>query len=177
MHTIKIASVALWFCLASCAVCVAQMRTEALVDLTIRNSTGKYIVTVSPGELEQALDITWEKSGRRVAIAHYSNLAFVYALPKYPKADHLITVWEAGTATTTVVFRLVPPSNQREIFFEDSSEIEPDFINSSSGGEFMLLYTGKHFLGKGSLWVPDTATVYQWDGAQCPISAPEDRPI
>jgi len=137
---------------------------EQILDLTIENSTGKYEVTVTRGELGETLEIALVEPKARIVIAHYSNGGFAYAIPKYPKMDRLVTLWQPGVALTTAIFRLAPPSNQREVVFDDSSEIEPDFIGSSFDADFMLTYAGKHFLGNGPSWVPDTATIYRWDG-------------
>jgi len=164
MRTIKI-TVVLVFLLTSCQTGIAQPEGERLVELSVQNSSGKYVITVTGKDADQELNIVLENAGTTVPIAHYSNFGFVHAVAKYPKADRLITLWETGTTITTVVFRLAPPSSNPEIVFEDNSEIEPDFINSGSGGEFMVIYSGKHFVAHTSLWLPDSATIYKWDGA------------
>jgi hypothetical protein len=142
---------------------VAHASGDRILDLTIENSTGTYIVTVTRVHMEQTLEVTLDTSGSRTVIAHYSSGGFVYAKPKYPKMDRLITLWQPGVALTTVIFRLAPLSGEPEIAFNDSSEIEPDFINGSLGGDFMLLHLGKHFVRAG-VWVPADTAVYIWDG-------------
>ena len=150
-------------CLLISTVGVARADAEPIQGLTIENSTGKYDVTVTHAELGETLEIALLGSGTRTGIAHYTNGGFVYAVPQYPKMDRLITIWEPGVALTIVIFRLAPASSGPEILFENSSEIEPDFIGSSFGGDFMVLYSGKHFVKNSNLWVPENAAIYLWD--------------
>ncbi len=136
-----------------------------LLGLTIDNSTGKYTVTVTNKELGQTLRIAAESSGTQIPIVQYSGGGFIYAVPKYPKMDRLITVWQPGVALNVVVFRLAPSSQQRkEIVFSGSSEIEPDILNSGYASDFMLLYTGKRFVKGSNQWVPRRAVLYEWNG-------------
>jgi hypothetical protein len=137
---------------------------ERILDLTVENDSGKYFVAATRGDLETAIDILFDDSGKKSPLYHYSNTSLVYARPSYSEADRLITLWETGTVLEIVIFRLAPPSVSPEIVFDKASEGEPDFFHGGFVGDLLLIYSGRYFVPNSDLWIPRKASLYLWDG-------------
>lgn len=135
----------------------APPRTDSpILHENVQNGSGDFDILVYNSRDAVTFTVFFAAAGRRHVIASASNPGFLY-VRRDPDGNRVISVWQAGTAFTTVISTLDPSDPHQT---ECGSVVDPNFIHGAKR-DYMLQYDGKDFLADGT-WEPKYAYIYFW---------------